>query len=84
MSKDRLRTHAHELLALRDWVLRDDRIFANLTFHGNTKWRPVNLVWLALCWAWSESRCLTDAFVEAAMQCGQLLSGSPLSTYRLA
>lgn len=67
---------------MRDWLLRDGRIFAALTFHGNTKWCPVNLVWLALCWAWSESRCLTDAFVEAATQCGQLLSGSPLSTYQ--
>jgi len=56
----------------RDWLLPNTAIFAGLSLHGNTSWPPSALVWLALCWAWSESRNLTDAFEEAAHQCGKL------------
>jgi hypothetical protein len=39
-------------------------------------------VWLALCWAWSESRNLTDAFTEAVACCERLFAASPLGTYQ--
>ena len=66
---------------LRDWFLPDDGIFAGLRQHGNTKWLFSALVWLALCWAWAESKNVTDAFDTAVGQCRQL-GVTPLSTYQ--
>lgn len=66
---------------LRNWLLPNAGIFAGLGLHGNTSWSPSALVWLALCWAWSESRNVTDAFDEATRQCKQL-GVAALSTYQ--
>lgn len=69
------------LLELWEWLLPAG-IFAQVTVHGNTKWNPAQLVILAVCWTWSDARCLTDAFVEAA-ECGRALFGHPaLRTYQ--
>jgi hypothetical protein len=46
------------------WIV-DAGIFHDLKFHGNTKWQPVDLVVLAVMWAWSDSSTLTAAFAEA-------------------
>jgi len=51
---------------LREWLFPDRAIFSQLPFHGNSKWLPLGLVWMALCWAWSDKRFVTDAFTEAA------------------
>jgi hypothetical protein len=75
-------TNGESLLALLKWFLPDGGIFANLKFHGNTRWSPVSLVWLALCWAWSESRNVTDAFTQAVECCEAISGSSPLSTYQ--
>ena len=56
-------------------------IFAGLGLHGNTSWSPTALVSVALCWAWSESKNLTDAFDEAKRQCAKL-GITALSTYQ--
>jgi len=66
---------------LREWFLPNGGIFSCLNLHGNTKWLPEALVWLALCWAWSESKNVTDAFEGAVTQCKQLGITS-LSTYQ--
>src|SRR6185437_5825070 len=70
-----------ELSSLLNWFLPDAGIFSKLKFHGNTKWAPNNLVCLALCWAWSDSRNITDAFTEAAEWYETLLGVSALKTY---
>ncbi len=75
-------TNQESLTALLDWFLPDGGIFAKVKLHGNTSWSPRSLVWLALCWAWSESRNLTDAFTEAAGCCQRMLASSPLTTYQ--
>jgi hypothetical protein len=49
------------------WLLSDDSIFAKMKLHGNTGWLPRFLVFLAILWAWSESRQLTDAYVHAVL-----------------
>ena len=67
---------------LRKWFLPDDTIFSRITFHGNIKWTPSCLVWLALCWAWSPTRNRTDAFAEALGACQIVLACTPLSTYQ--
>jgi hypothetical protein len=69
------------LRALWDWFLPDGAIFAGLIRHGNTTWEARPLVWLALCWSWSECRNVTDAFEAARKQC-RLLGLVSLSTYQ--
>jgi len=87
--KDRARRQAgrrrlsnkESLEELRKWFLPDDSIFSRIRFHGNIKWTPTCLVWLALCWAWSEARNLTDAFSEALGVCQKMVACT-LSTYQ--
>ena len=59
-----------------DWFLPAG-LFAQLACHGNTKWLPTHLVILAFCWTWSDSRCLTDAFVGAG-ETARSLFGLPV------
>jgi len=56
-----------------DWVL-NEKMFADLPRHGNTKWTPKFLVALAVLSAWSEGHRLTDAF-DKAKQLSQNLFG---------
>src|SRR5713226_6848848 len=70
------------LKTLLEWFLADDGIFSQIKFHGNIKWRPTFLVSLALFWAWSSSRNLTDAFTEAFDCCQKMFASTPLSTYQ--
>lgn len=74
-------TNKEYLAKLMDWLLPNNSIFANIKFHGNTKWVPRQLVILALCWAWSNATNVTDAFAEAVGWCGKLLKSSPLTSY---
>lgn len=48
--------------------------------HGNTKWKSIDLTSLGLLWAWSDQRCLTDAFTEAIEQARTLWPGRELPT----
>jgi len=75
-------TNNDNLQDLRDWFLPDDSIFSSLRFHGNSKWTPALLVWMILCWAWSESRNVTDAFNEARSACQKMFGTPPVSTYQ--
>lgn len=75
-------TNKDYLNKLREWLLPDASIFSRIKFHGNIKWTPTCLVWLALCWAWSSARFVTDAFSEALGTCQHMLACKPLSTYQ--
>jgi hypothetical protein len=74
-------SNARQLTKLRKWLLPNDGIFVALRLHGNTKWTPAALVWLALCWAWQETRNVTDAFEMALAQCQQQ-GVAPLGSYQ--
>ena len=74
-------TNQDSLLELGHWLL-PSRIFAQFTCHGNTKWQPLHLVILALCWTWADARCLSDAFVEATENCRSLFGFSALQSYQ--
>lgn len=74
-------SNAWALDKLRQWLFPNAKIFAGLKQHGNTSWLAEALVWLALCWAWQESKNVTDAFDEAKDQCRQL-DMAALSTYQ--
>src|SRR5438132_14167748 len=84
-SRSRAKSPARQgqhLQALRDWFLPDGAIFAGLRLHGNSKWTPLGLVWLALCWAWCDSRYVTDAFTEACAVSRSMFGTPPVSTYQ--
>ena len=64
------------------FVIPDDSIFNSFRFHGNTKWRPSELVMLALFWAMSGSGFVTDAFAIASSACQSTFSSVPVATYQ--
>jgi hypothetical protein len=70
------------LKMLQEWFLGDGSIFSKIKLHGKIKWTTTFLAWLALCWGWSEARCLTDAFVEAVGVCEKMFAATPLTTYQ--
>lgn len=74
-------SNARQLTKLRKWLLPNEGIFAGLRLHGNTNWTPAALVWLALCWAWQETKHVTDAFEMALAQC-QRLGVTSVETYQ--
>jgi Transposase DDE domain len=57
-------------------------IFDDLRFHGNTKWRPADLVALALSWVWSSQISLADAFTEAHKWSTKVFGQAALTTYQ--
>src|SRR3972149_8598254 len=69
------------LLAAMRWIV-DAGIFDELKFHGNTGWKPVDLVILTVVWAWSESSTLTGAFQEAHRWSLKVLARAALNTYQ--
>lgn len=74
-------SQGEQLRALWNWFLPDAAIFSGLALHGNTTWDALPLVWLALCWSWSECRNVTDAFNAARKQC-RTLGIESLDTYQ--
>lgn len=77
----RVKPNAEALIGFWKWLLPNDEIFASLGRHGNTSWKVTHLVWLALCWGWSEAKALTDGFEQAKQQC-EKLGITALSTYQ--
>jgi hypothetical protein len=63
------------------WLI-DKAIFHGLAFHGNTSWRPEDLVVQALLWNWSAASKLTDAFDDAVGKSEQIIGRVALSTYQ--
>ena len=75
-------SNKQNLQALREWFIPDGSIFSQIRLHGNSKWLPVGLVWLALCWAWCDARNVTDAFEQAVTACQKMFGSAALSTYQ--
>jgi hypothetical protein len=69
------------LLSAVRWVV-DAGIFDQCKFHGNTSWKPLELVILAVIWAWSASGTLTGAFQEAHRWSRKVLGCAAVSTYQ--
>jgi hypothetical protein len=80
--RSRQEPNKEHLASVLDWLLPDDSIFSKMRLHGNTKWLPRSLVCLALFWAWSESRHLTDAYAEAAQCCWVVFGSCGVETYQ--
>lgn len=73
--------NGESLLAAVRWIV-DAGIFDELKLHGNTGWKPVDLVILTVVWVWSESGTLTGAFQEAHRWSTNILSRAALNTYQ--
>lgn len=71
-----------QMVRLFDWFSPEDLIFSKMKLHGNTKWLPRRLALMAMVWAWSGSRNVTDAWNEAAEFCQSLFGCSPVGTYQ--
>jgi DDE family transposase len=69
------------LQAAVGWAI-DARIFAHLKVHGNTTWRFVDLVLLAIVWVWSGDGKLTGAFAEAHRWSSQVLGRVAVGTFQ--
>ncbi len=70
-----------QLNAAFKWF-RGELDFADLRFHGNTSWRPIDLILLALVWAISEKGTLTESFTTAKAQVFRLGEKIALKTYQ--
>jgi hypothetical protein len=64
-----------------EWIV-DKNTFADLGFHGNTKWLPNHLVCLAIISAWNEANRLTDAFDKATRQSQAIFGVLAIATYQ--
>jgi len=79
---ERRQTNKEHLAGMLGWFLPDDLIFSEMRLHGNTKWSPRRLVCLAILWACSGLKNLTDAFAEAAECCRSMFGSAALGTYQ--
>jgi hypothetical protein len=70
-----------QIRAAMDWLLNHPSIEV-LPVHGNTNWKPKDLVMQALLWTWSESKTLTGAFDDARAHSHKLIGRAALSTYQ--
>lgn len=63
------------------WIV-DERMFASIPLHGNTKWLPKNLVILAVLAAWSDAPRMTDRFARAARLSQRLFGVAAINTFQ--
>ncbi len=63
------------------WLV-DGGIFDQVRLHGNTGWLPLDLVVLAVIWAWTDDSALTGAFKNAHWWSMKVLGRAALSTYQ--
>jgi hypothetical protein len=56
--------------------------FDDCRFHGNTSWRPTDMIILALLWIWSGQKNVTAAFDDAVIQSNKLLGRVAVTTYQ--
>jgi hypothetical protein len=64
-----------------NWLIADESL-EDFRSHGNTSWRPKELIVLTLLWSWSVAAKLTDAFEEARCQSLRLIGKVALTTYQ--
>jgi hypothetical protein len=65
-------SHGARLRSTFEWFIGKGEIFTNCKFHGNVAWKPAQLAAQAICWAWQETRNVTDAFNHALDICAEL------------
>ena len=74
-------THGDLLRRALTWVFNDD-MFADISLHGNIKWKPKQLVILAVLWVWSGRSTLTRAFDHARRLSRVMFGWVAVTTYQ--
>ena len=72
------KTNGHDLRRALDWIVSDD-IFAEVSLHGNVKWKPVALVCLAIFWVWSPQPGLVEAAKDAIATIAKLFGSDAVA-----
>ncbi len=75
------KTHADLLREALLWFGRNDS-FSELVCHGNVSWSAMQLITLAVLWAWSDRSTLTDAFVDARDLALKMFGSVAVTTYQ--
>lgn len=73
--------HFQALQRALAWII-NEKIFSQLTLHGNTTWKAGSLVVLAVLWVWSDKDTLTGAFQHAKHLSLSMLGEVALTTYQ--
>ncbi len=63
------------------WIVGDG-IFADIRLHGNVSWIPRQLVTLAVLFAWSDARKMTECFEKAAKLSQELFGVLAIKTFQ--
>jgi hypothetical protein len=63
------------------WAI-EEKIFADVKFHGNVTWKVFDLILLAMVWVWSDHSTLTGAFEEACRWSRVVRSRVAMRTYQ--
>ena len=74
-------THGDLLRRALTWVFNDDML-ADISLHGNIKWKPKQLVILAVLWVWSGRSTLTRAFDHARRLSRVMFGWVAVTTYQ--
>ena len=69
------------LLRALKWIVGEG-IFDHLPKHGNTSWRPTQLIVLAILWVWSDHSRLTAGYQEARQAALRFYSDLTLCSYQ--
>ena len=74
-------TYGELLKKSLSWIV-NDHMFADITLHGNVKWRPAQLVILAVLWVWSDKNTLTKSFGHAKRLAVSMFGEVAVTTYQ--
>jgi hypothetical protein len=74
-------THGDLLRKALTWAV-NDRMFANVRLHGNTRWNPKQIVILAVLWVWSDKSTLVRAFIHARRLSLAMFGNVGVTTYQ--
>lgn len=75
------RTNGDDLRRALDWVV-NDKMFADLRFHGNVGWTAASLVRLAVFWVWSSESSLVAAANDAIACARRVFGDSAVASYQ--
>jgi hypothetical protein len=74
-------TQASLLRRALQWFANEDS-FQDLPIHGNVGWMPFQLIRLAVLWAWSDCKTLTEAFKDARQLEVQLFNMPAVNSFQ--
>jgi hypothetical protein len=74
-------THADLLQRALEWFSKGCD-FTNLAPHGNVGWEAIQLVVLAVLWAWSDRSTLTKGFDDARQLAIEMFGSVAVNTYQ--